>query len=115
MRCVLGYGQHVKPKVGSLLRYRVINFYAVLRLLRSLARLDGIAVVGERYADITVGHRFDVARGVDVAYVGPNLAQYRFDFDEILRSRCIGISPQVLEYHSHPSDRIVHDVNPTPR
>src|SRR5882762_5295817 len=113
MRCVLGYGQHVKPKVGSLLRYREINFYAVLRLLRSLACLDGIAVVGECYADITVGHRFDVAGGVDVAYVGPDFAQYRFDFGKILRSRRIWISPQVLEHHSHHSDRIVHDIDPT--
>src|SRR6266567_3671592 len=112
MWCVLGYCQHIKPKVGAFLRNREAYSYAILRLFRALARLNGIAVVGERYTDITVGHRFDVARGVDVTYIGPDFAQYRFDFAKILRSRRIWISPLVLEHHPHHSDWIVHDIDP---
>ena len=111
MRRVLGYSQYIKPKNRAFLRYAVLDFGALIGILRAVPRLHDITVVRYRHAQVPFGERIDILRRIDAADIRPDFQKHRFAFSQIFGFLRVRILAQITEDCAHHFCRRVEYAN----
>ena len=112
MRRILGDRQHVEPQDGALLGHDVFDLDALVRVAGTVARLQDVAVVADGDAEIAVGERLDVFRGIDVADVRADLEERVLGGGRVLGLLRVRIAPEIAQHHAHHLGRRVEHADP---